>query len=268
MRSFLVYDQGTPDWVDIFVERCLVVRNADRGKIGMGGMVTLLIMFLGIEIPDNVPALVHNTTIFYDRPTLRRVRFIAFRTPYACSLVIPNGRIVSLPFIPETVFDVRNDDTAETLCNRTIAYSTRHPVEQALVAAGVHIDFDEGGDEDEEEEEEYVPSEEQVYRDASPGVEQRPQWVVELEGRIDRTDGNLLTFMDAYDGDMYNLDTRLQSTWIAQQADIDSRSGQPYVDPRPSMAELETQGERDRAAELEARRSRRSSFSFFRRRGH
>jgi ATHILA ORF-1 family protein len=64
MRSFLVYDQGTPDWVDIFVERCLAVRNADRGKIGMGGMVTLLVMFLGIEIPDNVPALVHNTTIF------------------------------------------------------------------------------------------------------------------------------------------------------------------------------------------------------------
>ena len=144
MRPFLEYDQGIPDWVDIFVGRCIDVQESDKGKIDMGGMVTLLVMYLGIDIPDNVPKLVTNTTIFYDKPTLRRVRFIQYRQPYTCSLIIPNGRIVSLPPISETVFDVRDDDTTEMLCNRTLTYSHQHPVEQAPVTAGVHIDLDGG----------------------------------------------------------------------------------------------------------------------------
>ena len=69
MRPFLEYDQGIPDWVDIFVGRCIDVQESDKGKIDMGGMVTLLVMYLGIDIPDNVPKLVANTTIFYDKPT-------------------------------------------------------------------------------------------------------------------------------------------------------------------------------------------------------
>ena len=54
----------------------------------------------------------------------------------------------------------------------------------------------------------------------------------EMDGLLDCLDDNLQTFQDSYDGDMYNLETRLQSMWIAQQAQIDYYSGQPYVDPR------------------------------------
>ena len=42
------------------------------------------------------------------------------------------------------MFDVRGDNTVEMLCNRTLTYSFQHPVEQAPVVAGVHIDLDEG----------------------------------------------------------------------------------------------------------------------------
>ena len=48
---------------------CINVQESDKGKIGMREMVTLLFMYLGIDIPDNVPKLVANTTIFYDKPT-------------------------------------------------------------------------------------------------------------------------------------------------------------------------------------------------------
>ena len=73
MRSFLEFDQGTPNWVNIFVGHCIDVQESERGKIGMGGMVTLLVMYLGIDIPDNVPKLATNTTIFYDKPILHRL---------------------------------------------------------------------------------------------------------------------------------------------------------------------------------------------------
>ena len=35
---------------------------------------------------------------------------------------------------------------------------------------------------------------------------------------LDRLDENLQTFQVSYDRDMYNLDTCLQSMWVAQQA--------------------------------------------------
>ena len=92
------------------------------------------------------------------------------------------------------------------LCNHTLAYSHQHPVEQAPVAVGVHIDLD-GGDE-EEEEEDYLPSEEQVLRDLSPDVDFDPNWYQqfnerfsnmenmfgEMEGQLDHLDGNMQTF--------------------------------------------------------------------------
>lgn len=45
--------------------------------------------------------------------------------------------------------------------------------------------------------------------------------VDEFGGRLDQMDGTLRTFEDAYEWDMYNLDTRLQSMWIAQEAPLD-----------------------------------------------
>ena len=54
----------------------------------------------------------------------------------------------------------------------------------------------------------------------------------EMDGQHDCLDDNLQTSQNSYDGDMYNLDTRLQSMWIAQQAQIDYYFGQSYVDPR------------------------------------
>ena len=83
-RSLLEFDQGTPDWVSIFVGRSIDVQESEKGKIGIGGIVTLLVLYLGIDIPDNVPKLLNTTTIFYDKPTLRRV-FIQYRQPYVCS---------------------------------------------------------------------------------------------------------------------------------------------------------------------------------------
>ena len=157
MQSFLEYDQGTLYWVDIFVGRCINVQECDKGKISIGGMVTLRVMYLGIDIPDNVPKSVANTTIFYGMPTLLRVQFIQYRQPYTCSLIILNGCVVSLSPIPETVFYVRNDDTAKMLCDRTLAYSHQHPEGQAPMATGVHIGLD-GGKGEDEEEEDYVPS--------------------------------------------------------------------------------------------------------------
>ena len=117
MWFFLKFDQGTPDRVNIFVDRCLDLQKSNRGKIGMGGMVTLQVLYLGIDIPDNVPRLATTTIIFYDKPTLRSVRFLQYWQTYTRSLMIPNGRIVSFPPILETVFDVRGDDTSKMLCN-------------------------------------------------------------------------------------------------------------------------------------------------------
>ena len=48
---------------------------------------------------------------------------------------------------------------------------------------------------------------------------------------------------------MYNLDTRLHSLWIAQQAHMDYYSRQPYADPRANISEIEAQKERERARE-------------------
>ena len=139
MRLFLEFDKSTPDWVSIFVARCIEVQESERGKIGMGGMVTLLVLYLGINIPDNVPKIA-TTTIFYDKPTLHSVLFIQYCQPYAYSMGIPNRQIVSLPRIPKTIFSVRGDDAAEMLCNCTLSH--QHPVKQAPVAAGIHIDLD------------------------------------------------------------------------------------------------------------------------------
>lgn len=90
----------------------------------------------------------------------------------------------------------------------------------------------------------------------------------EFCGRLDCIDGALRTFENAYNEDMYNLDTLLQSMWIAQEVQLDYFSGQPFVDPRASIAKLEAQRERQREGELAARQTRRIPFSFFCRLGH
>lgn len=38
--------KGCPDWVDIFVHRCIHLRGSEKGNIDMGGMVTLLVDWL------------------------------------------------------------------------------------------------------------------------------------------------------------------------------------------------------------------------------
>ena len=89
----------------------------------------------------------------------------------------------------------------------------------------INLDEDKGDDEDDEEE--YVPKEEQEYRAHSPVVDSGFDWnqyderfsniesrFDELGGLLDRQDNNLHTFQESIDGDMYNLDTHLQSMWI------------------------------------------------------
>lgn len=53
------------DGVNIFVGRCIDIQESERGKIGIGGMVTLLVLYFGINIPDNVPKLANTTTTIF-----------------------------------------------------------------------------------------------------------------------------------------------------------------------------------------------------------
>ena len=45
LRPFVYDDQGTPDWVDIFVGRCLSIPSSTKGKLAIGGMITLLVRY-------------------------------------------------------------------------------------------------------------------------------------------------------------------------------------------------------------------------------
>ncbi|KAL2939081.1 Methylenetetrahydrofolate--tRNA-(uracil-5-)-methyltransferase TrmFO 1 [Bienertia sinuspersici] len=44
---------GCPDWVEIFVANCLELSRKEKGKISMGGMVTLLANYLDIGVPTD-----------------------------------------------------------------------------------------------------------------------------------------------------------------------------------------------------------------------
>ncbi|KAL2901813.1 3-(3-hydroxy-phenyl)propionate/3-hydroxycinnamic acid hydroxylase, partial [Bienertia sinuspersici] len=44
---------GCPDWVEIFVTNCLELARKEKGKISMGGMVTLLANYLDIGVPTD-----------------------------------------------------------------------------------------------------------------------------------------------------------------------------------------------------------------------
>lgn len=123
----------------------------------MGGMSTLLVYYLGFEIPNDCVVLDTNaTTICYDKSTLRRIRFLQHTDHRNDSLVIPNGRAV---LFPRHLFDVRAEDTVESLCATTHNYSLQRPVDPTPIAAGVPINLEEeeSNKEEEEEEEEDVP---------------------------------------------------------------------------------------------------------------
>ncbi|KAL2942937.1 3-(3-hydroxy-phenyl)propionate/3-hydroxycinnamic acid hydroxylase [Bienertia sinuspersici] len=44
---------GCPDWVEIFVANCLELSRKEKGKISMGGVVTLLANYLDIGVPTD-----------------------------------------------------------------------------------------------------------------------------------------------------------------------------------------------------------------------
>ena len=132
LKPFVCDDQGTPDWVDIFVGRCLSIQSTTKGKIAIGGMIILLVWYLGLEILNACAEL----------------------DSASC-----NTRTTAL-LLSYTLFDVCAQDTAESLCNTTYQYSLQRPVDQAHIAARMPINLDEDEGDDEEEEEEYVPKEE------------------------------------------------------------------------------------------------------------
>ena len=95
-----------------------------------------------------------------------------------------------------------------------------------------------------------------------------------MEGPIDRIDANLQTLQeiyiyqwndlhDSYDSDMYDINTRMSSLMMARGAQTAHFAGTPFQDPRAQIAELEAQREGEKAAHLEAKRSRKKSFSIF-----
>lgn len=97
-----------------------------------------------------------------------------------------------------------------------------------------------------------------------------------VEGRVDRIDDQLHTLHetctyqgkelhDSYESDMYDINTRLSAVMMAQEAQLDHSAGNPFHDPRAQMAELAAEREREKEAAMEAKRSRRKSFFWFRR---
>jgi hypothetical protein len=64
---------------------------------------------------------------------------------------------------------------------------------------------------------------------------------------------------------MYDINTRLSQVMLAQEAQLAHSAGNPFHDPRADIAEMEAQREREKEAAMEAKRSRRNSFSWFRR---
>ena len=97
-----------------------------------------------------------------------------------------------------------------------------------------------------------------------------------VEGRVDRIDDQLQTLHetctyqwnslhDSYDSDMYDINTRLSQVMLAQESQLAHSAGNPFHDPRADIADLEAQRESEKEAAMEAKRSRRKSFSWFKR---
>ena len=74
--TMLGQNRGHPNWVSLFIEKCLHVQNSKSGKLSMGGMITLLAEKVEARIPNTCTPLPSRTSIYYDLEGLRITRFL------------------------------------------------------------------------------------------------------------------------------------------------------------------------------------------------
>ena len=114
----------------------------------------MLTWSLGIEFPENCETLTTTTSTYYDYATLRRAKFFYYKGRDGPYLVCPNGRTLSLPPRPRTLFDIHENDDVRTLTMKVIQYLHHHAIE---LFGGNVVVVEEGEDDEEAEGDEQEP---------------------------------------------------------------------------------------------------------------
>ena len=255
--AFTKDSRGTPDWVDVWVTRCIKLselKKRSTGKISVGGMVTLLANELGVEL--DVPAADRHLYNFEEREysyTIDRLvgikmishvessdeYYYSYGTGNVSFMRLPAPDRVAIPpgSLPAAGFFLLPDRNFIETC---------HLAWRGMGGVETIDEEDESGDED------YIPE------GADVDVEQGDSSLahgfrraggaapVRGRGRLDALEGRMDGFEDRMDS-MYHILDSLNTFHLT------TYPGQ-YVDPAPAIASSRSQRAAERALRRPARR--------------
>ena len=75
LRALAILHRTRPNWVKLFIGRCIPIQSSPTGKFSLGGFITLLINHLGVDVPEHCAVLHTTASFYYDFATLHRPKF-------------------------------------------------------------------------------------------------------------------------------------------------------------------------------------------------